>query len=91
MNTNVGCPTEVSEIESLIQRVERAHKGLNETISVMQATADRVLGSLPEQPSPQNEHAKHSNNLISEFNSALDLFEADLDRAKALANRLSRL
>lgn len=90
MNTNVGYPTEVSEIESLIRRVERAHKGLTETVNVMQETVDRVLGSLPE-PASQSEHANHSNNLISAFNSALDIFESDLDRAKALANRLARL
>lgn len=90
MNTNVGCPTEVSEIESLIQRVERAHKGLNETVSVMQATVDRVLGSLPE-PASQSEHANHSNNLINAFHASLDILESDLDRAKVLANRLARL
>ena len=90
MNTNVGYPTEVSEIESLIQRVERAHKGLNETVNVMQATADRVLGSLPE-PAAQKEHAAPTISLIGAFNAALDIFEADLERAKALANRRARL
>lgn len=90
MNTNAGYPTEVSEIESLIQRVERAHKGLNETVNLMQATVDRVLGPLPE-PAGNGEQAAHTNNLINAFNAALDILEADLERAKTLANRLSRL
>ena len=86
----VGYRTEVSEISSLIERVERAHKRLSETVNVMQATVDRVLGSLPE-PADQDEYAVPTDNLINAFNAALDIFEADLERAKALANRLARL
>lgn len=82
--------TQTSEIEELINRVGAVNRRLGETINSMEETANRVLGSWPEE-GESVECSPMPNGLISSFNHVLDLFERDVNRANALSNRLARL